>query len=275
MKTISQIFARNGIADAAGIPLSACRVTKPRLLEGLAFVPQSVYIGVVPYYAAEAAADPQRNVSLYAAAKDYHLYLSFLGEKIIAEAQKEFPEGHFALFGDHSPLDERHAAAVAGLGILGDNGLLITEKYSSFIFLFEILTDLAADTVPAVPKHCEGCGACRAACPAKGDKALCLSAVTQKKGQLSPAEEALLRRCGSAWGCDICSLVCPHTAAARAAGTLNTPLDFFHGNIITQICEKTVENDADFAERAYSWRKKETVLRNLRLLPNSEDKEHK
>ena len=94
----------------------------------------------------------------------------------------------------------------AGLGVLGDNGLLITPRWGSFVFIGEIITLSEAPPEPAPLKFCAHCGRCSAACPSPDS---CLSALTQKKGALSAGEEELIRRSGSVWGCDICQLACP------------------------------------------------------------------
>ena len=271
IQILCDIVRAAGVPDAAHLPLSACRMTRSYLADRLPFRAQSVCIGILPYCTEAALNDPCRNVSVYAAPQDYHIYIRELGERILTEAARTFPEAHFAVFGDHSPIDEIHAAAAAGLGILGDNGLLITERYSSFVFLFEILTDLPSDAAGREVRRCEHCGRCGEICPAGRNPELCLSALSQKKGTLTGSEAALLRNNRTVWGCDLCQTVCPHTEAARKSGTLFTQISFFRTNIITQITPETIENTADFSRRAYSWRKKETVLRNLQL-QNPKDK---
>ena len=97
---------------------------------------------------------------------------------------KKSGKNKFAGFADDSPIAEREAAAKAGLGIIGENGLLITEKYSSFVFLGEIITDLKMDTVNLPIKKCVGCGLCKNVCPANAivikdkkaviDRSLCI-----------------------------------------------------------------------------------------------------
>jgi epoxyqueuosine reductase QueG len=96
----------------------------------------------------------------------------------------------------------------------------------------------------------------------------CHSALTQKKGTLTPEEIAALRAHGSAWGCDLCQLACPVTKKARENGTLYTAIPFFTESAHTPLTAKEIEEmpDEEFAARAYSWRGKPTVLRNLKYL---------
>ena len=81
-------------------------------------------------------------------------------------------------------------------------------------------------------------------------------------------EIAALRAHGSAWGCDLCQLACPVTKKARENGTLYTAIPFFTESAHTPLTAKEIEEmpDEEFAARAYSWRGKPTVLRNLKYL---------
>ena len=143
---------------------------------------------------------------------------------VLPQLREAYPDLTFALFADHSPIMEVDAAARAGLGVLGMNGLLLTPGYGSFVFIGELITDADYTLVtgepipdfPADPPRCEGCGLCVKACPAgcrAGDRSGCLSALTQKKGDLTPEETAAIVKGGLVWGCDACQLACPHNRA--------------------------------------------------------------
>lgn len=63
-------------------------------------------------------------------------------------------------------LSHRHAAAKAGLGVIGKNALLITPKYGNRVELVSILTDLQLASPPAAAALCpDGCRLCLEACP--------------------------------------------------------------------------------------------------------------
>lgn len=243
------------------LPFSQAKILFQRKIDQLSFTPQSVIIFAIPYYAAETC---ERNLSRYAVAKDYHLFFRAFSDEVKSELQRLYPDAEFAAFADNSPIDEREAAAKAGLGMLGMNRLLITEKYGSYVFLGEFLTNLPYQKIGTLTsfavKECEKCGACLAACPKKDT---CLSALTQKKGDLTREEENAILLLGSAWGCDICQEVCPHSQKAAI-----TPIDYFKEDLIPHLTPETVENmgEDEFARRAYSWRGKKTILRNLLLL---------
>ncbi len=255
------------IDSVSALPLSLCRVHRPYKLEGLGFRaddPLFVIILAIPYYTEESA----KNISSYAIPRDYHLFCKELFTSLIPRLTARFEGKRFYGFADDSPIDEREAAALAGLGVLGENGLLITEKYSSYVFLGEIITDLPLTLSGEFKiERCEGCGLCRAACP-KAACGECLSALTQKKGELTPEERQAIKDHGSAWGCDICSEVCPYTKRAIERGTIYTNIDFFRRELIPVLSSELVGSmsDSDFACRAYSWRKRDTIIRNLKIL---------
>ncbi len=256
-----------GIRNVAAIPLSLCKLTRPYKLERRGFIDLeklSAVIFTIPYLTRQI----DKNISSYAIPRDYHLFCAELFDSLLPKLQEKFPDNKFAGFADDSPIDEIHAAALSGLGIIGDHGMLITEKNSSFIFIAEIITDLVLDTNEKYEiKRCEGCGKCRAACPKK-DCGECLSAITQRKGELCEREVDTIKKYGTAWGCDICSEVCPHTRRATANGTIYTDIPFFKTELTPTLTKKLVKemSDEEFSRRAYSWRKKETILRNLTIL---------
>ena len=97
---------------------------------------------------------------------------------------------------------------------------------------------------------------------------MCLSAVTQKKGELTESEKNLILRSGSVWGCDACQNACPHTRRAKEKGTIVTPISFFHQDRITELSEAALAsmNEKEFKERAFSWRGRDPLLRNLKIL---------
>ena len=263
LNVLSALLREEHIEVFAAMPLDRCRMTYPALLSRVLPEAKTVILFLIPYRTEEKG--EKRNISLYAVPKDYHLYCRALTTRLCGALHEAFPEGDFCGFADHSPIDERDAAVCAGLGVPGDNGLLINERYGSYVFLCEIYTDLpfAGTFTPGEKKECLHCGACRSACPANGE---CFSAVTQKKGDLTGEETALLRKEGCAWGCDRCQEVCPLNR-----DTEETPIAFFREDRIPFLTAETVERmtDGEFAERAYAWRGRKTILRNLRLLEDT------
>lgn len=267
------------------IPLSYCKPAKGYLLER-AGIPDcgTAILFAIPYVMTEDILNPARNVSLYAVPRDYHGYVHGLTETILPILSQSFPAYRFALFSDHSPICEVDAAARAGLGVLGLHGLLITPTYGSFVFLGEIVTDADYMAVtgepvpcfPSAPPLCEGCGACLAACPAGCNHASrdgCLSALTQKKGELSQEEMMAIRQGGLVWGCDTCQLACPYNRRVIRKKA-DTPIPYFREQRLIHVDADILDalNDKDFHERAYAWRGRTVIRRNTALLDPSEER---
>lgn len=278
------LYSDYKIKYAAALPLSACTVTKAPLLtrEGIDPEDGSVLLFLLPYYTKEGEGG---NLSMYAAGRDYHGVFRRLSERILSEFHSLCPEARFAAYADHSPIDEKIAAAKAGLGVIGCHSLLINEEYSSFVFIGGIYSDMKAENwlsliddvaLPEEPavSYCTRCGACRRACPVGAvgndigiDPEACLSAISQKK-KLSWAEEELIASAPFLWGCDVCQLACPYTAAARESGTIYTPVSEFHESVIPSLTEEILDSlleSGEFPHRAFSWRGEATVRRNIKL----------
>lgn len=268
---LSDYFRANGINLFAPIPLSACKLNRPYLLERAEISPTcgTAIMLAVPYYT-RAATTAERNLSAYAVPRDYHVFFRDLYNDLLPRLRERFPNERFAGFSDHSPIDEREAAARAGLGIYGKNGMLITEPYSSFVFLGEVITSASLPAELHEIRTCENCGACRRACP-MNEIGTCLSALTQKKGNLTEQEIADLRKYGSVWGCDLCGEVCPHTQRALRNGTIYSEIPFFNEETISHLTLQDLDGMSEqaFAERAFAWRGRDTIRRNLILFEKS------
>ena len=265
MERLFKILNEAGVDLCAPISLKNCKIIRPDKLERVGFSSIDMLNAViiaVPYLTHQS----KRNLSAYAVPRDYHGFFDEFFSNALPRLREIFPKNHFAGFADNSPIDERLAAATAGLGIIGDNGMLITEKYSSYVFLGEIVTDLALPSEPHEIQKCSGCGKCRSACP-MGEIGQCLSALTQKKGALCEDEANAILKYSSVWGCDICQEVCPHTLRAIKNQTIYTHIDYFKENCISQLTTYVLDSmsDEEFKKRAYSWRKRETIRRNLTL----------
>lgn len=272
---MKSIFKNESIEFYGILPFSACKCRRPDIIERRGVRTdeiKSVIMLLVPYYVSDGAG----NVSLYARSGDYHYYCDGLFERILPKLEGKYGARFFG-FADKSPIEENAAASMAGLGVIGDNYMLINEKYGSFVFLAEILSTaepgaLGFSGKVSPPSYCSHCGACKKACPMVKEDMECLSAVTQKKGVLTKDEESYLRRYGSAWGCDLCQLACPLNKKALASG-IETPLDFFRNDRISTLTAEMLHamSDETFKRRSFSWRGKAPLLRNLEILSREEE----
>lgn len=257
---IKQILNSSGIEFFGILPIEECRIFNRLLYERRVAFAKNVIIFLIPYRASH---PEKHNVSLYAAPRDYHGYTKNLFEIVCPGLESLFPGYRFEGMSDHSPINETHAAASVGLGVIGDNSRLINEKYGSYVFLAEIYTD--AELEPnkrSDPGHCISCGKCRNACPAEFG-ITCLSAITQKKGILTEEEQDMMRRCGTLWGCDICQEVCPMNKDKAF-----TDIEYFKTELIYDLDGPTLASMSreEFADRAFSWRGRAVPERNIKIL---------
>jgi epoxyqueuosine reductase len=267
---LKSVFEKEGIEYFGVLPFEECNCRRADLIERRGVRAEDIRSAVVfliPYY----VGGEKGNISLYARSRDYHFYADALYERILPILRERFG-GTFFGFADKSPIEENIAAAKAGLGVLGDNYMLINEKYGSFVFIGEILStskpeELGFSGKPAFVSGCLHCGACKRACPAVSHGGECLSALTQKKGELTEDEEMYIRAYGSVWGCDICQTVCPMNRNAA-----ETPIAFFREDRIPMLTEEILcaMSKEEFRGRAFSWRGKKPLLRNLSLLSHND-----
>jgi epoxyqueuosine reductase len=203
------------------------------------------------------------NISAYCAVEDYHVVVRKKTEEIIEKLKEKWPEYEFVPFVDASPIDEIDMCLTAGLGVKGENSLLITPKYGSYVFIGEILTDMPVECVKYAHKSCIHCGRCKNACPGgaiceKGIKReKCASFISQKKGELTKEEEDILKKAHTVFGCDICQRVCPMNKNIKIGGNL------FDDNIINTVTYENIDNL--YKKRAFGFRGKKVLERNLKI----------
>lgn len=231
--------------------------------------PAVLLVAAFPYY----AGDRPGNLSLYARGGDYHTVVTTRLNTVCDFLNDNYPKYSFLPTADNSPLPEREAARLAGLGMMGRHGLLILPPYGTYVFLGTILTDapLPATERPPAP-GCPNCGRCIAACPggalsADGfDIDRCLSHLTQKKGALTAEEEALIAAHPLAWGCDCCQRACPfneHPALSPLPEFTEGLTDTLTAAELEGLTNRTFREK--YGERAFAWRGPAVLRRNLEL----------
>lgn len=152
-------------------------------------------------------------ISRYAQVKDYHIVLGEKLKKIVEFISKQ-KQGKFKIFIDTGSLIDKAVAQRAGIGWIGANTCLFTEKYGSWVFLGEVLTDIEIEPDEPIDNLCNNCGKCIKACPTGALVApyvinpyKCLSYITQMGG-IIPQE--FLKPLGyRIFGCDTCQEACP------------------------------------------------------------------
>jgi epoxyqueuosine reductase len=215
------------------------------------------------------------NLSKYAIPSDYHITILAKLEKAAQLLKEKFTDFEFVPFCDSSPIPEVYTAALAELGCIGKNGLLISPKYGSFVFIGEIVTDMEIERTTSNIKSCKDCEICIKNCPSGAlnqnhfEKSKCLSFVTQRRGILTVDEEALIRKAGCIWGCDICQNVCPLNEKIAETG-----ISEFKNNLKPLITHDELDGpefEIKNADRAYLWKGIDILKRNLCIFDTSYD----
>ena len=258
---MKKLFESKNITEYAIIPFDEKLVINPRLMPKAEI--NSIVVFLVPYKCANTPKD-KYGISAYARVKDYHGYMKTLFATLIPELTHKFGTDFFG-FADHSPVNEKLCAAYGGLGVIGKNSLLINKKYGSYVFVGVCLTALKTENIPMSIKSCINCGKCAVHCPGcaiteqgiKADK--CLAGRSQKK-YITEDEQNAITEAGICWGCDICQNVCPLNEKA-----LYSPIDYFTDTYLDNVSPELIESmdDEEYSKYAFSWRKKEVLLRNM------------
>ena len=117
-------------------------------------------------------------------------------------------------------LTEKPIAQRAGVGWYGKNGIIITERFGSWVVLGEILTELELDTDESLKRDCGDCTICIDSCPTKAivspyviDRTKCLQFISERVMKVPLAfrekwEDRL-------YGCTTCQEVCPQNRKVK------------------------------------------------------------
>lgn len=225
-----------------------------------------------PYYHEDT--NEHNGFSVYTKRADYHKvvngYLNQICEYIQTLGGKA--EG----FVDSNALPERYLAYLAGVGFIGRNNMIITEKYGSYVFLGEIITDLELEcheqrTIAEIKEYRE-CGECRLCyqeCPTKSinpaqvNPNICLSYFTQKK-EITDQEMKLLK--GNLFGCDYCQLKCPYNqrAVKNVLEVFHT-LDFMGDDVSVYAGMDNQYFKENISQTSCGWRGKNVLRRNAMI----------
>ncbi len=197
--------------------------------------------------------------SSVAVGTDYHIILKdklkFISDYLIDNGYKSY------IGVDNNIYNERFLAYKAGIGFLGKNGMIINEKYGSFIYIGIILTDALFKYSNPLNKKCYECNKCIDACPTKSIKdnyingQKCLSYLTQKRN-LSSDEEKYINEC--VYGCDICQNVCPYNKNVN-----EIEAEFVNAHEFLNMSKE--EYIDKYKNSSSFWRGKKIIDRNINL----------
>ena len=163
-------------------------------------------------------------IARYAWGDDYHQVIK---ERLHEFAAKlpEIAERPVStrIFVDDGPMNDRAAAARAGVGWFGKNTNILTQSHGSWVFLSQVITNIPLKPDAPLKKTCGQCSLCIPACPTDAivapytiDNKRCISYLTIELRGAIPLE---LRPLVGDWvfGCDICQDVCPVNRKAQSS----------------------------------------------------------
>ena len=167
---------------------------------------------------------PRGKIARYAWGDDYHDVI----KKRLREFAAKLPDiagrpVNTRIFVDDGPMNDRAAAARAGIGWFGKNTNILTQSHGSWVFLAQVITDITLEPDAPLKKTCGQCSLCIPACPTDAivapyviDNKRCISYLTIELRGAIPRE---LRPLVGDWvfGCDICQDVCPVNRKARGS----------------------------------------------------------
>ena len=188
---------------------------------------KSVVSLLLNYYPEKEQNPDSYKISKYAYGKDYHFVIKDKLKELLFSIQENIGEVSGRVFVDSAPVMDKAWAAKSGLGWIGKNSNLLTQKVGSFYFIAELIIDLDLEYDHAVTNHCGSCTACIDACPTQAivapyvvDGSKCISYFTIELKENIP-QEMKGQFDDWAFGCDTCQDVCPWN---RFSKSHNEPL---------------------------------------------------
>jgi len=222
----------------------------------------SVLVVALNYRTVEPA-EPQpgeATISRYGWGVDYHQVMRGMLRELGNDHRGLTPDARVRGTVDTAPIFERACAVRAGLGRIGKNTTLITDRFGSWVVLGTLLTSakLVSDQ-PLQGDPCGDCTLCVDACPSAAltrphhlDARRCLSYQTIEPTASAPSyssgsSPALSVRDDRLFGCDTCQSICPHNHE-----TESTKRDAFfplRGNNPVQLLDLLLADPANFDVR--------------------------
>ena len=195
------------------------RLDPTKLVEGS----KSVVSLLLNYYPSEKQKDQDApKISKYAYGTDYHFVIKDKLKQLLDFISEEIGEVQGRAFVDSAPVLDKAWAAKSGLGWIGKNSNLLTQKVGSFYFIAELILDLDLEYDTPVTDHCGTCTACIDACPTQAivepyvvDGSKCISYFTiELKEEIPDSYKGQFDN----WmfGCDVCQDVCPWNRFSKA-----------------------------------------------------------
>jgi epoxyqueuosine reductase len=209
------------------------------------------------YYTPHAqSTDPDKaKISRYGWGRDYHKVLQKRLKALATWLEAQGDEISTRIYVDTGPIQEKVWAQQAGLGWVGKHSNLITREYGSWVFLGEVLTNIALTPDRPHTEHCGTCTRCMEACPTQAitepfvvDANRCIAYHTIENRSKSIPEEIAPHLGNWVAGCDICQEVCPWNERFAQ----ETDIDDFQpypGNVAPSLSELARLSEEDWDQR--------------------------
>ncbi|WP_298314289.1 tRNA epoxyqueuosine(34) reductase QueG [uncultured Aquimarina sp.] len=224
------------------------RLDPTKLVEGS----KSVISLLLNYFPSDIQKDPDApKISKYAYGQDYHHVIKQKLKQLQEFITETIGEVNGRAFVDSAPVLDKAWAAKSGLGWIGKNSNLLTQKVGSYYFIAELIVDLELEYDTPVTDHCGTCTACIDACPTQAivdpyvvDGSKCISYFTIELKEEIPSD---YRGKFDNWmfGCDVCQDVCPWN---RFSKSHNEPLF----NPKSELLEMTKKDWEEITQEVFS-----------------------
>lgn len=226
------------------------RLDPTLLVEGA----KSVVSLLLNYYPSEFQNQDSYKISKYAYGQDYHFVIKDKLKELLFSIESNIGQVSGRAFVDSAPVLDKAWAAKSGLGWIGKNSNLLTQKVGSFYFIAELIIDLDLEYDHAVTDHCGSCTACLDACPTQAivapyvvDGSKCISYFTIELKDSIPIE---MKGKFDDWafGCDVCQDVCPWN---RFSKPHNEPLLKANPELLTMSKKDWIEITEDTFKKVF------------------------
>ena len=179
---------------------------------------QSAICVALNYYTPHNRPDSEdcAKISRYGWGRDYHRVLHKKLKALASWLQGQGEAVQVRYYADTGPIQDKVWAERAGLGWIAKNSNLIAREYGSWLFLGEVLTNLALAPDRPHAEHCGSCTRCLDACPTgaiaqpfvvDANRCIAYHTIENRSERIPDAIASNLQ--GWVAGCDICQDVCP------------------------------------------------------------------